>query len=109
MTENPSIYRAAWYLTCYEMGGSHGIDVQAAVRDLPSGARDVLESRVWTALPPGGAGLHWQQAVRSRCMVLSRADATVLVEALGGDITVGTAIVFLRVWACPPAGSPSTP
>ncbi len=99
VTEDASIYRAAWYLTCYEMGGNPGIDVQAAVRDLPSGARDVLESRVWTALPPVRllrSPNSAPQAVRYRCMVLSRAEATVLVEALGGDITVGTAIAFPR-------------
>ena len=89
VTESPSIYRAAWYLTCYE-AGRHGADVQAAVRDLPTGARDVLESRVWTALPPDTD----KGVVRSQCVVLSRADATVLVEALGGDITVGQADVF---------------
>lgn len=90
VTESPSIYRAAWYLTCYEMRGRHGPDVEAAVRDLPSGARDVLESRGWTPLPSDPES----GVLRSLCVVLSRADATVLVEALGGDITVGKAHVF---------------
>ena len=99
VTEDPSVYRAAWYVTCYEERGD-GVDLQAAVRDLPSRARDVLESRVWTALPSvrefrgiGEAGPE-QVSVRYQCVVLSRADATVLVEALGGDISVGTADVF---------------
>jgi len=92
VTESPSIYRAPWYLTCYEVDGRHGDDVEAAVRDLPTGARDVLESRVWTALPPDEA----RGMTQSQCVVLSRADATVLVEALGGDIAVGTAIAFWR-------------
>ena len=84
------VYRAAWYLTCY--GWSRpGDDVRAAVRDLPTGARDVLESRGWTAFPRTGQGEI------ATCVVLSRADATVLVEALGGDITVGTANVFSAV------------
>ena len=90
VTESPSIYRAAWYLTCYEVDGRHGDDVEAAVRDLPTGARDVLESRVWTALPPDTD----KGVTQSQCVVLSRADATVLVEALGGDLTVGQADVF---------------
>ena len=90
VTESPTIYRAAWYLTCYDVGGSHGNDVAAGVRELPSGARDVLESRTWTTLtrdPVDGDG-------PLRCVVLSRADASVLVEALGGDITEGKANVF---------------
>jgi hypothetical protein len=89
--ESPSIYRAAWYLTCYDMRGTHGDDVVAAVRDLPSGAREVLDSRVWTTIAPGSNAGDGP----SQCVVLSRADATVLAEALGGDITVGTADVFL--------------
>lgn len=89
--ETPSIYRAAWYLTCYEMrGAAHGVDVQAAVRDLPSGASEVLESLEWTALPPDAE----TGVVRSQCVVVSRADATVLAEALGGDIAAGDANVF---------------
>ena len=92
VTESPSIYRAAWYLTCYDVGGSHGDDVVAAVRGLPSGAREVLDSRVWTTIAPGS-----DEGDRpSQCVVLSRADAAVLVTALGGDITVGTANVFPR-------------
>jgi hypothetical protein len=89
--ESPSIYRAAWYLTCYEMRGSEGVDVQAAVRDLPSGARAVLESRVWTARPRLAVKGVWPE-----CVVLSRADAAVLAEALGGDIAEGMAIVFAQ-------------
>ena len=99
VTESPSIYRAPWYLTCYEMLGSRGVDVVAAVRDLPSGARDVLDSRAWTALPPVRELRSPDSApvaVPYQCMVLSRADATMLVEALGGDITVGTAHAFWR-------------
>jgi hypothetical protein len=90
VTESPSIYRAPWYLTCYEADGRHGDDVEAAVRDLPTGAGDVLESRVWTALPPDTD----KGVTRSQCVVLNRADATVLVDALGGDLSVGTAIAF---------------
>ena len=90
VTQNATIYRAAWYLTCYEMPASQGADVQTAVRDLPWGARAVLQSRPWTALPPDVE----KGAVRPRCLVLSRADATVLVKAFGGDIAVGTANVF---------------
>lgn len=86
--ERPSIYRAAWYLTCYEMHGTQGVDVLAAVQHLPSGAREVLESGAWTALPPDPA----KGVVRPQCVVLSRADAAVLVEALGGDLTDGKAI-----------------
>ncbi len=88
--ETPSIYRAAWYLTCYEMRGADGVDVHAAVRDLPPGASEVLESLEWTALPPDAE----TGVVRSQCVVVSRADATVLAEALGGDIAAGKANVF---------------
>jgi hypothetical protein len=96
VTEDPSIYGAAWYLTCYERQGSNDIDVHAAVSNLPSDARDVLESRVWTVnqAPIARAPDAEEDVVRYECVVLSRPDATVLVEALGGDITVGTANVF---------------
>ena len=43
-----------------------------------------------TALPPDVA----KGVPRAECVVLSRAAATVLAEALGGDITVGTANAF---------------
>jgi hypothetical protein len=89
--ERRSIYRAAWYLTCYDMRGVDGVDVQAAVQRLPSGARHVLEPRVWTALPPDPA----KGVVRPECVVLSRADATVLADSLGGDIADGRANVFV--------------
>jgi len=89
VTEDASIYRAAWYATCYEQADD-GVDVQAAVSDLPSGARDVLESRVWTPIPPEAE----KSVVRTHCLVLSRADATGLVTALDGDITSGKAIAF---------------
>lgn len=97
VTESPSIYRAAWYLTCYEMPTRSVDTVWAAVRDLPAGARDVLESNTWTALPPEQLVRSPDTApvtVRQQCMVLSHADATMLVEALGGDITRGRAIVI---------------
>jgi len=98
VTENPSIYRAAWYLTCYDKPGSDGLDVHAAVSNLPSDARDVLESRVWAANRAliARAPDAEEVVVRYLCVVLSRTDATMLVEALGGDITVGTANVLLR-------------
>lgn len=56
MTEAATVYRAAWYLTCYEMPASGGADVQTAVRTLPSGARAVLRSRGWAVLPPDDEG-----------------------------------------------------
>ena len=89
VTETPSIYRAAWYLTCYERQTSGADHVRDAVRGLPAGARDVLESRTWTVLPPDPGG--WGP---ERCLVLSRADAGVLAQALGGDLDVGKAQVF---------------
>lgn len=96
VTEEPSIYRAAWYLTCLERQGDRDVDVPAVVADLPTAARDVLESREWTT---SGAWITRapnaeEERVRYQCVVMSRADATVLVEALGGDITIGTADVF---------------
>ena len=54
------------------------------------GTVEPQEARVWTALPPDVA----KGVARSRCVVLSRADAAVLVRALDGDITMGTAVVF---------------
>ena len=97
VTEAATVYRAAWYLTCYEAPASGGTDVQTAVRTLPSGARAVLEPRVWTVLPPGDDGGV------VRCVVLSRTDATVLADALGGDISGGEAIVIDRDVQGPPA------
>jgi hypothetical protein len=96
VTEDPTIYRAAWYLTCYERQRSKTMDVHAAVSNLPSDARDVLESRVWTASQAliARAPAAEEERDRYQCVVLSRAEATVLVEALGGDITAGTADVF---------------
>lgn len=88
VAEAATAYRAVWYLTCYETPASGSADSQAAVGTLPSGARAVLRSREWAVLPPGDDG----RVVR--CVILSRADATVLVDALGGDISVGKANVF---------------
>jgi hypothetical protein len=99
VTETPSIYQAAWYLTCYMKPTSHRDDVLAAVHGLPAGARDVLESRTWTPLPPDPEG--WGP---TSCLVLSRADAGVLAQALGRDITVGQAHVFSWPDPQPPHG-----
>ena len=91
VTQSPSVYRAAWYLVCYGSSPSHGADVRAAVRDLPAGARDVLEARGWTPLPQDVDG----REARHQCVVLSHGHAAILVKALGGDITVGTADAFM--------------
>jgi hypothetical protein len=92
--ETPSIYRAAWYLTCYAKPTSPADDVLAAVRELPAGARDVLESREWTTVPPDTDGLYPGDPDPAACQVIDRADANMLAKSLGGNITDGKADVF---------------
>ena len=104
VTQSPSMYRAAWYLVCYESSPSHGADVRAAVRDLPAGAREMLEARG----DPVASGRRW---ARSSTPVrgASHGHAAILVKALGGDITVGTADAFMSGERGNPGPPPFTP
>jgi len=88
--ESATIYRPAWYLVCHTSGGREQDDVEAAVRALPVGARGVLASRAWTAVTSDGVGARVSETPAG-CVVVDRADASVLIEALGGDPAGGWA------------------